>query len=49
VHDEIIFEVPNDLVEEVTPVIVSSMEDRTRYPVPLTCDAAVLTERWQKA
>ena len=49
VHDEIIFEVPNDLVEEVTPIIVSSMEDRTRYPVPLTCDAAVLTERWQKA
>lgn len=48
VHDEIIFEVPLEDAEDAKRQIIELMTDRDTYAVPLTCDAAILTERWKK-
>jgi len=48
VHDEIIFEVDLSDAEDAKHQIIELMTDRDTYAVPLTCDAAILTERWKK-
>lgn len=48
VHDEIIFEVPLADAEDAKRQVIDLMTDRDTYAVPLTCDAAILTERWKK-
>lgn len=44
IHDEVMLEVPDDLLEEVVPVATEVMTDRT-WPVELTVDCEV-EKRW---
>ena len=39
VHDELIFEVPEDELERTVPVVKSLMESAMTLDVPLVCDA----------
>ena len=45
IHDEVIFEVPDDAVQEALGTIREVMPDRTTFAVPLTVDADA-THRW---
>jgi DNA polymerase-1 len=45
VHDELIADVPNEVVEEYARLLPEVMTDRTGFAVPLTCDVE-LTPRW---
>jgi DNA polymerase I len=49
VHDEILFEVPLNQVDEIKQVIMESMTDNSTFLVPITCDASVMTDRWVKS
>lgn len=46
VHDEVIFDVPNDQINDVVPLIQQTMSDRDGWKVPLTVGTDVLPERW---
>jgi DNA polymerase I len=48
VHDELILEVPAADAQDVMHTVIEAMTDRDSYAVPITCDAAILTERWAK-
>lgn len=41
VHDELLFDVPEEDVEEVAKAVVEVMRETDRFSVPLTCAAAV--------
>ena len=45
VHDELIFDVPDDEVEEYEHAVIEVMEERTRFNVPLTVEATRV-QRW---
>lgn len=45
VHDEVIFDVPTELVDEVSAAVRDVMELRDRFAVPLTIDIKVVN-RW---
>lgn len=46
VHDELVFDLPADLVDDAVPMIEQTMSDRTGYAVPITASADVLTTCW---
>ena len=46
VHDEVVFDVPNDLVDEVQPVIRDCMSDLENYLVPITASPEVINGAW---
>lgn len=46
VHDELVFDVPSDVVHDVKRVIEDTMTDRDGYAVPVTASADVLTSSW---
>jgi DNA polymerase-1 len=46
VHDELVFDVPRDVVEEAKPMIEQTMSDLTSYAVPITASADVLEDNW---
>lgn len=46
VHDELLFEVPQDQAEDACTAIRKVMENRTDYRVPLTCKPVIMRERW---
>ena len=48
VHDELLFEVPRDEVDEVTAQVRAGMEGAARLTVPLTVDVGV-GENWREA
>ncbi len=48
VHDELVFEVPEDQVEQVRPVIVGFMESAAELSVPLVVDVGV-GSNWEEA
>jgi DNA polymerase-1 len=48
VHDELLFEVPRDEVEEVTALVRTHMEQAADLSVPLTVDIGV-GESWKEA
>ena len=41
IHDELIFEVKDDILKEVTPLIKKEMESAYKLAVPLKVDSAV--------
>jgi DNA polymerase-1 len=45
VHDEVIFEVPQEDAEEISMLATEIMTERTRFAVPLTADLEIV-ERW---
>lgn len=46
VHDEIVFDVPNDVLDDVVRVIEDIMPDTTQFSVPLSVEASVTDDRW---
>lgn len=46
VHDEVIFDVPTEQIENVVPVIERTMRDDETYKVPISASAEILAERW---
>jgi DNA polymerase-1 len=46
VHDEVVFDVPLDLHEEVLPIIEACMSNRTDYMVPITASPEVIDGAW---
>ena len=38
VHDELVFEVKKDLVQEVIPIVRNAMEDAIKLSVPIVVD-----------
>ncbi len=51
VHDEILFEVPEDAVYDIGSRALAVMEDRslTEWSVPITCDLEVYPESWAQS
>lgn len=49
VHDEVIFEVPEDQAEEMLHVAEETLADRTSYSVPITWGGDIMRERWVKS
>ncbi|AEX84551.1 DNA polymerase I [Marinitoga piezophila KA3] len=47
VHDEIVIELPEDRIEEVSLIVKETMENAVKLDVPLKVDIAV-SERWSK-
>lgn len=47
VHDEIIMEVPDDDLEEITREVLAIMNDDTMFKVPITADASI-GPRWSE-
>lgn len=45
VHDELIFEIQDDIIPEVVPIIKTLMENAVKLSVPVTCDVEV-AKRW---
>ena len=48
VHDELLFEVPKDQVDEVTSIVRDAMQSAAELTVPLTVDVGV-GENWKDA
>lgn len=46
VHDELVMDVPIELVEEAKNIIEASMTDRSNYAVPITASADILPINW---
>lgn len=46
VHDEVVFDVPNDLVEDVQPTIRDCMSNLKDYAVPITASPEVINGAW---
>lgn len=46
VHDEIVFEVPEIEADAAAKLIRDTMENRTDYSVPITCEPKIMPERW---
>jgi DNA polymerase-1 len=48
VHDELVFEVPEDRAEELAAVVRASMQGAAALKVPLTVDVGI-GENWKDA
>lgn len=48
IHDEVLFDFPEEEAEALTAEAVRVMEDHTSFRVPLTVDASRPLERWEK-
>jgi len=46
VHDELVFDVPQEMIPEAKHLIETVMTDRTNYAVPITASADVLANNW---
>jgi DNA polymerase-1 len=46
VHDEVVFDIPDDLVDDALPVIKDAMEDLTTFAVPLRVSVSEPQLRW---
>ena len=46
VHDEIVFDIPSDAVEEALPIIRDSMSNLTDYAVPITATPEIIEGAW---
>ena len=46
IHDELVIECPPSLAPTVIPQVMTMMQDKTTYFVPITCEAEVVTKRW---
>lgn len=46
VHDEVVFDVPTDLVHDVLPSIKDCMQNLTDYRVPITASPEVINGAW---
>ena len=45
VHDELVFDIPEDEIDELVPRLVEAMEEHTRFSVPLTVGVEIV-DRW---
>ena len=45
IHDEVMFDVPRELIDDVKQTVLDVMPDRENFAVDLTCDAVVV-DRW---
>jgi DNA polymerase-1 len=46
VHDEVVFDVPSDLSQEVATSIQDTMQNLNDYAVPITCSPEIFTGSW---
>ena len=49
IHDEVLFEIPHDEVEDVRAMVADAMPDNTTFAVPLAVEVSPPAERWGQA